>query len=88
MARNAIVRSYNGGFVPDVILLTLRYFYTIIPWGNPIISHEEFLFLQPMLQPKRFDISPPWPGGCYSEGLDARRCFLEQDSMNHIKGRD
>ena len=37
---------------------------------NPFKCHEEVLSLQPMTQPKRFDISPPLTGGC-SEGLDA-----------------
>ena len=32
--------------------------------------HEEVLYLQPLIPPKRFDISPPLTGGC-SEGLGA-----------------
>ena len=27
--------------------------------GNPFECHEEVLFLQPMIPPKRFDIFPP-----------------------------
>ena len=38
--------------------------------GNPFIRHEELLYLQPLIPPKRFDISPPLTGGC-SEGLGA-----------------
>ena len=39
--------QHNGGFLPDMILLTLLY------------VKELFLSLQPMIPPKRFDISPP-----------------------------
>ena len=35
--------KYNGGFLPDIILLTFYYYL-----GNPIKSHEEFLSLQLM----------------------------------------
>ena len=48
--------------------------YTVDPImflsGNPFIRHEELLYLQPLIPPKRFDISPPLTGGC-SEGLGA-----------------
>ena len=54
--------QYNGGFLPDIILL-------LFPLGNPFICHEEVLYLQPLIPPKRFDISPPLTG-C-SEGLGA-----------------
>ena len=30
--------------------------------GNPFKCHEEVLYLQPMIPPKRFDIFPPWLG--------------------------
>ena len=36
--------QYNGGLLPDIILLTRCYYY------------QEVLFLQPMIPPKRFDI--------------------------------
>ena len=31
----------------------------LLPSENPIETHEEFLFLQPMLPPKHFDNFPP-----------------------------
>ena len=31
----------------------------LLPSGNPFKCHEEVLSLQPMIPPKRFDISPP-----------------------------
>ena len=31
----------------------------LLPLGNPIKCHKEVLSLQPMIPPKRFDISPP-----------------------------
>ena len=86
MAINVSVQ-YNGGLLPDIILLTLCYFhrgtclnamprhYTVdpmlLPSGNLFKCHEEVLYLQPLIPPKRFDISPPpLTGGC-SEGLGA-----------------
>ena len=45
------------------------------PSGNPFKCHEEVLFLQPMIPPKRFDFSP-LTGGC-SEGLGAFRFFFK-----------
>ena len=50
MATNVIVQ-YNGGLLPDIILLTQCYYHR----G----THEEFSYLQPMIPPKRFDIFPP-----------------------------
>ena len=35
---------------------------------------------QPMIPPKRYDISPPLTGG-YSEGLDAFTFFFKQDNF-------
>ena len=31
----------------------------LLPSGNPLKCHEEVLYLQPMIPPKRFDILPP-----------------------------
>ena len=62
--------QYNGGLLPDIILLTLC--------DNIVEScryHEEFLSLQSMFPPKSFDNFPPG-GGC-SEGLDEFRFFLK-----------
>ena len=42
----------------------------LLPSGNPFRCHEEVLYLQPMIPPKRFDIFSPLTGGC-SEGLGA-----------------
>ena len=68
--------QYSGGLLPDIILLTQDYYQ----WGtrHPMLSasgnlfkcHEEVLYLQPLIPPKRFDIFPPITRGC-SEGLGA-----------------
>ena len=50
MAINANSVQYNGGLLPDIILLTQ---------GNPFKCPEEVLSLQSMIPPKRFDIFPP-----------------------------
>ena len=63
MAINVNVQ-YNGGLLPDIILLTQCYLH----WGNLFKCQEEVLYLQPLTPPKRFDIFPPITGGC-SEGL-------------------
>ena len=47
----------------------------LLPSENPFKCHE-VLYLQPMIPPKRFDVSPPLTGGC-SEGLDAFRVLLK-----------
>ena len=59
MAIDVSVQQYNGGLLPDIILLlTECYFHR--GTGNPFICHEEVLyFLQPLIPPKRFDIFPP-----------------------------
>ena len=59
MAINISVQ-YNGGLLPDIILLT----QCLLPSGNPFKCHEKGLSLQPMIPPKRFD-----------EGLDTFRFF-------------
>ena len=55
MAINVSVQ-YDGGFLPD------RH-YTVdpmlLPSGNPFKSHEEVLYFQLLIPPKRFDIFPP-----------------------------
>ena len=47
--------QYNGGLLPDIILLTQCYYHreTRLPK-----CHEEVLSSQPMIPPKRFDIFP------------------------------
>ena len=49
MAINVSVQ-YNGGLLPDIILLTQ---------GNPFECPEEVLSLPSMIPPKRFDLFPP-----------------------------
>ena len=49
MAINVIVQ-YNGGLLPDIILLAQYYYHK---------GHEEVMSLQPIIPPKRFDIFPP-----------------------------
>ena len=49
-------------------------YYTVVPMlfpsRNPFKWHEEVLYLQPLIPPKRFDIFSPLTEGC-SEGLGA-----------------
>ena len=59
--------QYNGGLLPDIILLTQS---MLSASGNLFKCHEEVLYLQPLIPPKRFGIFPPITGGC-SEGLGA-----------------
>ena len=55
MAINVSVQ-YNGRLLPDIILLTQCYFRR----GTRLNAMKSFfLYLQPLIQPKRFDISPP-----------------------------
>ena len=49
----------------------------LLPSANPFKCHEEVLYLQPMIPPKRFDIFPPLTERCY-EGLDAFRFLFKQ----------
>ena len=63
MAINVNVQ-YNGGLLPDIILLTQCYLHR----GTCLKVMKIFLYLQPSIPPKRFDIFSPIPGGC-SEGL-------------------
>ena len=53
----------------------------LLPSANPLKCHEEVLYLQPTIPPKRFDIFPPdWGAGC-SEGLGAFSFFFKLYSM-------
>ena len=63
MAINVSVQ-YNGGLLPDIILLTQCYFHR----GTRLF--EEVLYLQPLIPPERCDIFSRLTGGC-SEGLGA-----------------
>ena len=54
MAINVSVQ-YNGGFLPDIILLTQGYYHR----ETRLNAMGEVLYLQPMIPPKRFDIFPP-----------------------------
>ena len=66
MAINISVQ-YNGGLLPDIILLTQCYFHR----GTRLNAMKSFfLYLQPLIPPKRFDTFPALTGGC-SEGLGA-----------------
>ena len=65
MAINVSVQ-YNGGASPRHYTVDPMLF----PSGNPFKCHEEVLYLQPLIPPKRFDIFSPLAGGC-SEGLGA-----------------
>ena len=59
--------QYNGGLLPDIILLTQCYFHR----GTRLNAMKRLcIYLQPLIPPKRFDIFSPLTGGC-SEGLGA-----------------
>ena len=62
MAINVNVQYNNGGFLPDIILLTQCYLH------RGTCLNAMVLYLQPLIPPKRFDIFFPMTGGC-SEGL-------------------
>ena len=53
----------------------------LFPSGNPFKCHEEVLYLQPLIPPKRFDISPPLSKGC-SEGLGAFWFFFKPSVLS------
>ena len=55
MAINVVNVQHNGGFLPDIIMLTPM----LLPLGNPIKCHKEVLSLQPIIPPKLVDIPPP-----------------------------
>ena len=56
MAINVVSVQYDGGFLPDIILLTQS---MLLPSGNPFKCHEEVLYFQLLIPPKRFDIFSP-----------------------------
>ena len=72
-SNNVSVIQHNGGFLPDIILLTQCYCHR----GTRLNVIKMFcIYLQTMIPPKRFDLSSPdLTGGC-SEGLDAFRFFF------------
>ena len=65
MAINVSVQ-YNVGLLPDIILLTHGYYHR----GTRLNVMERYLYLQPLIPPKRFEILSPLTGGC-PEGLGA-----------------
>ena len=65
MAINVNVQYNDGGFLPDIILLTRCYLHR-----GTCLNAMEVLCLQPLIPPKRFDIFFPITEGC-SEGLGA-----------------
>ena len=77
MEINNVSVQYNGGLLPDNILLTRCGCI-----GEPVGYHEEVVSLQPMFPPKALDIFPP-EGGC-SKGLDAFRFFLNRSAETYI----
>ena len=53
MAINVSVQ-YNGGLLFDITVDPM-----LLPSRNPFKCHEDVLYLQPMIPPKRFDIFSP-----------------------------
>ena len=70
--------QYNGGLLPDIILLTQCYYHR----ATRLYAMKKFLYFQPLIPPKRFDIFSPLTGGC-SEGLGAF-CFLFKQCGPHL----
>ena len=54
MTINNVSVQYNGGLLPDIILLTQCYYHR----GNRLNTTKRF-YLQPLILPKRFDIFSP-----------------------------
>ena len=54
LAIDVVSVQYNGGLLPDIILLTQWLYHRGIR-----LNAIEVLYLQPMISLKRFDISPP-----------------------------
>ena len=52
------------------------------PSGNPFKFHEEVLYLQPLIPPKRFDISPPDWGMLRRSKVDTFRFFFKNTSKS------
>ena len=63
MAINVKNVQYHGGFSPILYCGP-----NVICIGNLFKCHEEVLYLQPLIPPKRVDIFSPITGGC-SEDL-------------------
>ena len=53
MMRINLNKQYNGGFLPNTILLTLRYYHRETRLNAMM---KRFAFLQPLFPPKRFGI--------------------------------
>ena len=71
MAINVSVQ-YDGGFLPDIVLLTQCYYRR----GTRLKCHEEVLYFQLLIPPKRFDIFSPRLG-------DAQKVYVHSDfSLN------
>ena len=58
MAINIVSVQHNGGFLPGIILF-VDPCNVLLRSGNPFKCHEEVLYLQRMIPPKRFDIFLP-----------------------------
>ena len=58
VAINVSVHYYNGGLLPDIILLTQCYYHRETRLN--VMKLQDVLYLQPtMIPPKRFDSFPP-----------------------------
>ena len=69
--------QYNGGLLPDIILLTQCYLHR----GTCLNAMKRFCIAVFLIPPKRFDIFSPITGGC-SEGLGVLCFFL--NNSKHI----
>ena len=78
MAINVSVQ-YNGGLLPDIILLTQCYSHRRGTRLNAMKSF--FFFFHPLIPPKRFDIFPPLTG-------DAQKVWVHSDFSSKNKRHD
>ena len=75
--------QYNGGFLPDIILLTRCYYLR----QTQLYPMKSFLSLQPMFPPKRFDMffSPARVDAQNHRGLDAFMFFYRHRQLGYRK---
>ena len=78
--------QYNGGLLLDILRLTQCYYHR----GTRLNAMKcFFLYLQPMIQPKRFDISPPDWGmlrrsRCVQIFLETTRSLVSEEKSERV----
>ena len=80
---------YNGGVFPDIILINID--PMLVPLRNRLNPSKEFVSLQAMFPPERFDSFLTQLGGCsiiliLIQGLDASRIFFKLQQLKRLSG--